>query len=506
LSHLRRPSLPLLPLLLWETPPGLELILRQEGVPFRRLSDPNPLSLRGGKFVLFDGRKVNASALFPQLAADQIAIDVDRFRQQFPSDPFTALVDNRGAIVRWDVGGLDLTERVSRHEKAGLRRALIARLREQIGAGGGVWARLSSFPFPYRSAFNFRVDLDETCVRDYARFARARRPLADCCTHFVSTSAYGQNASVLADLGQYDTQSHGHHHVIYRGPESNRRNLVRAHQALTAAGINPVGFAAPHGRWNPGLDSAVSDLAYTFSSEFQVGYDDLPFFPWLGDRFSNVLQVPIHPICEGLFFEAGEGDGDAVATHLVRTVRAKIDASEPAFVYGHPERRLARHPQILAALAEAVAGEALLWRVTLSEFARWWDWRGRRDWSLVPRPEGRLEVQFDEWKVDYAIALEVVRGSHVASIPLAGSRTPLRLEDLAYEWRPSRPPLPGRVLVRPPRSLKDVVRSAIDWETTTPLDDLPSDTLSERVKKGLRLLRDSRRVRTSHTSRDEVVT
>ena len=36
-----------LPLLLWKTPPGLELILAQEGVPFETVKDPHPFSFRG---------------------------------------------------------------------------------------------------------------------------------------------------------------------------------------------------------------------------------------------------------------------------------------------------------------------------------------------------------------------------------------------------------------------------------------------------------------------------
>ena len=42
---------------LWQTPPGLELMLAQEGVPFETVKDAHPLSFRGGRFVLFDGRR-----------------------------------------------------------------------------------------------------------------------------------------------------------------------------------------------------------------------------------------------------------------------------------------------------------------------------------------------------------------------------------------------------------------------------------------------------------------
>lgn len=485
-------SLPDLPLLLWDTPSAVELVLAQEGVAHRVIRDPHPLAFRGGRFVLFDGRRVAASTVRARLAHDQVAIDVDRARRGEPVDPFRALVDHRAVNAQWEVGGTTLTERVARYDKALIRRRVVDRLRHAVNAAGGLWARLAAYPFPYRSAFNFRADLDETCVDDYARFARARRRLEDCCTHFVSTKAYGDVPAVLQDLHRFDTQSHGHYHVIYRDPEANRRNLTRADVLLRDSGFEPAGFAAPHGRWNVGLDRVLEGLGYAYSSDFQIGYDDLPFFPWCGDRFSTVLQVPIHPVSEGLFFDAGVSRGRAVADHLVRVVRGKIAAGEPAFVYGHPERRLGRHPEVLAALADAVAGAPLLWRVTLTEFALWWRWRAGQRWGVVARGGGRFEVQFDEWSSDHPLSLEVVRGRHVSTLPLTGPRTTIGLDDLAYERRETRVDLPLPTAVARPASWKSAVRRAIDWETVTPLEELPAHTLAARVKKGLRWWRRGR--------------
>jgi hypothetical protein len=384
------------------------------------------------------------------------------------------------------MGEWSLTERVARQPRAGIRRDLVARLRGAVALSGGRWVRLAPFPFPYRSSFNLRADLDEPLAEDYFRFARVRLPLADCCTHFVSTRAYRDQPAVLRDLLRYDTQSHGHHHVVYRDARANLRNLRRAHRILEDAGFDVVGFAAPQGRWNAGLDAVLERLGYRYSSDFQLGYDDLPFFPWRDGRFSNVLQVPIHPICEGLFFEAGAEDGRAVADHLVGVVRAKIAAGEPAFVYGHPERRLGRFPAIVTDLAESVAGDVLLWRVTLTEFARWWRWRNERRWAVLPKSDGRFEVQFEEWRPEFPLGLEIVRGQHVATVLVTGPRMTLCLEDLAYEHSRESAPIP---VPRPaPRraSWRSVVRAALDWETVTPLEDLPSDTLSARVKKELR--------------------
>ena len=271
-------------------------------------------------------------------------------------------IDLQAARGIWKFRGWNLCERVSRYPKAWIRRRLLDVLRQQVLAAGGVWIRLAPFPHPFRSAFNFRVDLDEPVPEDYHRFALTRNLLADCCTHFVSTHAYADQPEVLSDLMRYDTQSHGHFHYVYRDPESNYRNLERAHRLLREAGFAPSGFAAPHGRWNPGLDDALESLGYEYSSDFQLGYDDFPFFPWKGDRFSRVLQLPVHPVCEGLFLDAGVEDSRVVEHYLSRVVAAKVQGGEPALVYGHPERRLgqdARDPDRAPPPAgKAIAGLA----------------------------------------------------------------------------------------------------------------------------------------------------
>ena len=81
-----------------------------------------------------------------------------------------------------------------------------------------------------------------------------------------------------------------------------------------------MGFAGPHGRWDPSLDDTLEDLGYLYSSDFQLGYDDFPFYPWKGDRFSRVLQIPVHPVCEGLFLEAGVDDPGVIGDYFAGIV------------------------------------------------------------------------------------------------------------------------------------------------------------------------------------------
>jgi hypothetical protein len=476
-----------LPLLLWKTPPGLALILAQEGVPFETVKDPHPYSFRAGRFVLFDAQSSSAGSIAPLLESDHILIDVDLFRRGESPDPFAALVDCRAARACWTFGGVTVSERVARYPKAWYRRRLIARIRDAVIKAGGVWIRISPFPYPYQSAFSFRADLDESVPEDYHRFAAARASLSACSTHFVSTYAYTHDHSVLADLKRLDTQSHGHFHHVYREPAANRMNLERAHKILCSSGIEPVGFAGPHGRWRASLDEQLEDLGYLYSSDFQIGYDDFPFYPWRGDRFSRVLQIPVHPVCEGLFLDAGVNDPELISDYFRQVVRTRLEAGELAVIYGHPERRLGQMPQIMGAIAEAVDSRQMVWRASFSELARWWRWRAERKWLVIPREHDRVEIQFDEWNTEYPFSLDIERGSFQCSLPVSGPRMSIGLSGLVFARRESIDTHLEPAATAPASlSLKQAVQTAIDWETVTPIDDIPRSSITNRVKRGLR--------------------
>jgi hypothetical protein len=466
------------------------MILAQEGIAFEHVREDRRLDFERGRFVLYDSKRCPARRISPLLGPHHGAIDVNTLRPHEGRDPFRELLDTRAMRATWELAGVRLEERISVVDRARLRAMLLDRLRAAVQRAGGVWARLSAYPHPYRSAFNFRVDLDEPYPDDYAAFARARGPLEDCTTHFLSTHAYGECRPVIADLQGRDVQSHGHFHVVYRSARANLANLRRADAILRARGFEPTGFAAPEGRWNRGLDAAVAALGYAYSSDFQLGHDDVPFFPWVGDGFSPVLQVPIHPVCEGLFFEAGVTDARTIAECYARSVAAKLAAGEPAFVYGHPERRLARVPEVITRIAGAIRGADLLWRVTLTEFARWWRWRAERRWSLLERGPGRYEVHLEDGDATYTPALEILRSRFVATVPLRASRVPLELNELAYERRVVLADRPPHRLHPRPFSFRGALRRALDWETVTPLTELPVDSPRAALKKVLRTLRE----------------
>ena len=63
------------------------------GIPFSRMSDPNPLAFNRGRFVLYDGRRIATTRVRSMLSPAHTAIDIDGLRQGEATDPFLALID-----------------------------------------------------------------------------------------------------------------------------------------------------------------------------------------------------------------------------------------------------------------------------------------------------------------------------------------------------------------------------------------------------------------------------
>ncbi|MBX7072766.1 MAG: hypothetical protein K1X71_06420 [Pirellulales bacterium] len=531
------PAPPLLPLVLDRVPPGLRLALGQEGVPFveRRAGRID------GRFVLFDSR-----GPAPQgLVTGQQAIDVDGCRDGWRGDPLEDLLDERSGRLGWRIGGFQVSEEVARVDKRATRRHVMERLRAMLERRGGVWFRIGAYPFPYQSAFNFRFDHDEFDAGDFDAVLGAIAGYEQATSHYVCASTHESQTEALARLRGLDVGSHGYLHHTYQDSEENSRNIRRGIETLRRRGIEPSGFVAPHGRFNLALLSAMESLAITHSSEFGLAHDELPFFP-VG---SNVLQIPIHPICLGIFLEAlanrnrdaravaddsqvarskarlwfdqvAGGDStirrlslleaqhgvltrdqeqtvgdaaiesavDALCVHFAALVRAKYHAGEPIFLYGHPNGRVGRHPRVLTAALEAVGNLSAVWLTNMTEFDRWWRSRASVR-ARVVAADGGYCVLVDHRPRGYRIAGEYWRGEHVATVPLDESMVALAPESLAFQAR--RAPAPQQVFrIDPPQGLRSAVRNYLDWEKVTPVEEIGVTTWRGWMKRTLRRIKD----------------
>jgi len=477
--------LPLLPLLVDDVPSGLLRALAQEGVPVRSRRD----ATAAGRFVLFDSRRTSN----PAPARGQTAIDVHRLRGVASGDPLTQLGDGQSRRQCWGIGGFTLCEEVARVNHASVRQRVLGRLREEIEQAGGVWLTVAAWPFPHRSAMSFRIDYDQYDSGDFDAMMDVVAECPEATSHFVNGAAYERHPEALARLRGLDVGSHGYRHHTYPTEPENVRNIGRGIDVLQAVGIEPSGFVAPGGRFNPGLLAAVESLGIGHSSEFALAYDDRPFMP----AGSRVLQIPVHPICLGLFLEAlpeaARRDSAAVqravrATidHFRQTARLKYRAGEPIVLYGHPTGRLGRYPQVLRAVFDTADEFAAVWKTSFTHLAAWW--RTRMDVRLMVTSDGRqFQITADRLPLNYRVAIEYWRSRHVARMPLTGRRMAFVPTSLAYENRTAMPTLQPS---GPDRSagLRDRFRKWLDWEKETPPEEIALHDVRHWAKRTLRKL------------------
>lgn len=478
-----RKDIPLLPLVLDNIPRGLRQALIQEGIPCRDRR-PGPPE---GRFVLFDSRTETRWALSP----GQVAVDVDRLREGWNEDPLEMLSDGASSRYEWEIDGLTVTEEIARVDKRHVRRKVLDRLRRRIEASGGIWLRLSPFPFPNRSAFNFRIDYDAHDPHDFQATLEAVAEHRHATSHFINGAAYEPHPKSLRLMRGLDVGSHGYWHHTYQTVDENVRNIRRGIDTLRSARIEPSGFVAPLGRFNGQLLQALRKLGIGHSSEFALAHDELPFFPTTG----NLLQIPINPVCLGLFLDAAERSGmqsaseidrviDVAGDYFDRVVRSKYRLGEPIFLYGHPTGRLGRYPRVLHRIFDTVSQCGSVWETTLTEFADWWRVRAQARLS-VKRERGRFVVRIQQQPDAYRLGIEFWRGEHVALLPMRGRVVRFSPSTLAYEKRTDTPPFQP-VRVDRPEGLRGRVRRLIDWERVTPIEEIGSGNLRNLAKRTLR--------------------
>jgi len=477
-------ELPLLPLMLDDVPLGLAQILAQAGVPFcQRVGGGGE-----GRFVLFDSRR----GISHPPGYGQTAIDVDCLRDSTEADPFELLCGEQSRPKQWEIAGWTVTEKVAEVDRRAVRRRVLDQLREEIEQAGGVWVCVSPFPFPYRSAFNLRIDHSRY---DADQFHAALLALADgerAVTHVIGGDAFEPHADALARLQGLDVGSRGYRGEVYTTERENLKNVRRGLETLRAARLNPSGFAAPGGRFHRSLLSALEKLEISHSSEVGLAYDELPFFP----QASDVLQMPVHPVGFDSFLrtpsrETPPSSATQRAVHATidyfrDTARSKYRAGEPVFFHGESTGVLVGYPQLLHAVFDTVGAFGAIWKTTLTEYADWWRARAAVRLSVV-REGDHYVVHSDYHPREYRVGIEYSRGRHIARMRLKGNLLRFSPSALAYENRTSLP-LVNPVRIDPPEGLRGLVRRWVEPGEKNGPNETILDSWRDRAKRAFRRL------------------
>ncbi len=290
-----------------------------------------------------------------------------------PFDIGRLMLDERRERKRfYSPSGRYPDELVAAVSKGELRKIVVRSLRWLFERRGLPSVFLERTPDLHHVPFCFRIDSDygsESQIRAMRRVARRHGIHPTWFVHAEPQQKFLGCYREFADDGD-EIGIHAWRHRTFRDYVENSANINAADAALRSVGIAARSFASPTGRWSPGLDRALNEFGFDYSSEFGLDYDDLPFYPCTGGRFSNVLQLPIHPISIGTMIRA-----HMTPSQMIDYYRAVIDEKiahhEPVLLYGHPGHG---HLDVLDAVFAYVNSRNLM-KTTMGEFAAWWKHR-----------------------------------------------------------------------------------------------------------------------------------
>jgi hypothetical protein len=295
------------------------------------------------------------------------------------------------------------------------------------------------YPRQEQTVFTFRVDSDRGSEEEVNQLH------ALCKTHsirtmwFLDTKSHERWLGRFKDFAEQEIGIHCYEHVAYSSYEANQKNLSRAALLLEKSRIRAVGASAPYGTWNPGIAHVFEQLGASFSSEFGLDYDNLPFFPIVEKGFSPVLQLPIHPICIGSMNRAGYAEGE-MKEYFHRIIDKNILEREPICFYHHPTHR---RWDVIDDVFQHLRSRNIP-NMSYSDYAGWWRKRNAHKARLDYDPITRL-IHTDDAVNDSDVYWRIAFPNGDESItPL---RKLLQLDSLQRR-HPDAPPLPPQDISR----------------------------------------------------------
>jgi hypothetical protein len=226
--------------------------------------------------------------------------------------------------------------------------------------------------------FGFRVDTDFGSREEVDKLYRICDKNNIRATWFVETKSQATWINVYREIENQEIGYHCYRHRIFPDYQSNLQDIQTGLKILKGAGFEPSGYAAPYGEWNPVLGKIIQDLGFNYSSEFTAGYDDLPFYPFLQNSFSSVLQVPIHPISIGRLRWSGHKSENMIKYYL-NVIEEKSRAYEPIFLYHHPGHL---HFEVFDQIFQEI-NRRRLQTISLGEYATWWQHKAAVEWEGI---------------------------------------------------------------------------------------------------------------------------
>lgn len=408
-------------------------------------------------------------------------------RQLFFQVPFNLkeVTENTDYLDKvFSLGEVSVTETVASVPKAPVREAVRAAIQNAFFSQNLPYVHLWYYPGDYQSMFSFRFDMDEYHPEHHRNFLKLLEAARGSVSCFACMRTYELQPQALFEVVRTGVElaSHGYIHHVYHNYRQNNLNLARAEELLEPAAGRISGFSAPHGKWHPTLQRVLENRGYTYSSEFSLDYDNFPFYTFSDNDFSPVLQIPTHPVCEGVFLQRYDYDIELFSKYYGHVIEEHIRRCEPVLIFGHPTNRLGKYPEIFHFIFNAVSARNDVWKTEFREIASWWQ---RRHALQLEASFSEGSIRFDALPQEVSVHAVYPDGR---SLRMRSDKTPAVTQTITAKSTPD------SIAVSPAKygSVKKFrlfLKKSLDWETKTPVEMLEIADTSSLVKKIMRITR-----------------
>lgn len=272
----------------------------------------------------------------------------------------------------------ETTERVAKISKGAIKQYLQAALENLFHHRNLPFVNLWHFPDGVDNIFGFRVDTDFAGEEELTGLYEVCRKHHIPAVWFVETSSAGNKLEVFKKFERQEIALHCREHKVFKKYQEMQEDIDKGLKGLSPIAPNIQGYAAPFGQWDKTLGNVLNEQGFNYSSEFGFSCDSLPFFPFLDNKFSNTLQIPIHPVSPGRLFWSGHQDNE-ILDYYFRIIDKKLSLYEPIILYTHPgEKRFEIFDKIFDKINSLQIG-----LLTFNDYTNWW--RRRNSTEFIPR-------------------------------------------------------------------------------------------------------------------------
>ena len=245
----------------------------------------------------------------------------------------------------------------------------------------------SPFPGEASSLFIFRIDTDRGAYAEVETLYNLLLKFNLKATWFVDTNTEPNVFDLFSKMKNQELSYHCYRHKIFKNPIKQAKDFSTGLSKLKKNGNTPPGYASPFGEWTEQLCKIVGELGFSYSSEFALDYDNLPFYPWLQDKFSSVLQIPVHPISMGRLNLARHST-EEMFQYFKDIIDQKTAWAEPVIIYHHPGQKLFN---VIEKIFEYCVNLNIT-NISMQEYARFWIKRNNHIWKVNIKNE-KLNIE-----------------------------------------------------------------------------------------------------------------